>query len=74
MKDMLKTLAGIAISLLIAGVAGHYDRQDEEITEMKNDGTYWELSERYPGADEERLIELRDSLRGAEKRSGGRNQ
>lgn len=45
----------VGIALLIAG---HYDYVDEVITEMKNNGSYYELVEQYPNASEEDLVKL----------------
>jgi len=65
-KDFLKTCGGLAVFFLVAGVAGHYDHLDEKVAEMKNDGSYYELSERCPHASDEELVALRDSIEEAQ--------
>jgi len=65
MKDLLKTILGLAIFFCLAGVAGHFDRLDEEVCEMKNDGSYWVLSEKYPNISDAELVALHDSIQDA---------
>jgi len=65
-KDFFKTCGGLAVFFLLAGVAGHYDHLDEKVAEMKNDGSYYELSEKHPHASDERLVEIRDSIEEAQ--------
>ena len=48
----------IGIALLIAG---HCDYVDDVITEMKNNGSYYELVEQYPNASESELVKIYNS-------------
>ena len=51
-----------SFAILLVGVAllvaGHYDYVDEVITEMKNNGAYYELIEKHPNASEEELVKM----------------
>jgi len=67
-KNFLKTCGGLAAFFLLAGVAGHFDRLDEEVNEMKNNGSYWEMAESHPGLTDEELVELRDSIEEANRK------
>lgn len=48
----------VGIALLIAG---HCDYVDDVITEMKNNGSYYELVEQYPNASESELVKIYNS-------------
>ncbi len=49
--------AGIVICVALA-FAGTQDYRDEVISEMKNNGAYYELSEQHPHATDLELIRL----------------
>lgn len=49
----------IGIALIAAfSYAAKSDREDAILTEMKNNGSYYELSEQHPGASDAELIQI----------------
>ena len=49
----------IGIALVAAfSYAAKSDREDAILTEMKNNGSYYELSEQHPGASDAELIQI----------------
>lgn len=71
MKKILTTIkwlvAGMAIAAIF-GLAGQSDYEDAVIQEMKNNGTYYAMSEQHPDWDDAQLVEAYDSLRQANKK------
>lgn len=56
--DTLKVAAVAAFFIAAFGLAGHSDYVDNKVAQMKNDGSYWELSEKYPQASDGELVEM----------------
>lgn len=71
MKKIITTVkwlvAGTAIAAIF-GLAGQSDYEDAVIQEMKNNGTYYAMSEQHPDWDDSQLVEAYDSLRQANKK------
>jgi len=57
-KDTLWSVAVLFLLFVACGVAGRSDYQDAVVAEMKNNGSYWKLSQQYPQATDAMLIKL----------------
>lgn len=56
--ETLKAVGALILILALLGIAGHYDHQDNIITEMKDNGEYEAILEAHPGASEAELVKL----------------
>lgn len=54
----IKIIAVAVFLILALGWAGQSDYEDAVVTEMKNNGSYWKLSEQYPQASDTELIAI----------------
>lgn len=54
----IKVIVGAVLFLLALGWAGSSDYEDAVVTEMKDNGTYWKLSERYPAKSDAELVKM----------------
>lgn len=54
----IKIIAGFVFFILALGWAGSSDYEDAVVTEMKDNGTYWKLSEKYPAKSDAELVKL----------------
>lgn len=54
----MKYILMIIVIILALGYAGKSDHKDAVITEMKNNGSYYELLSEHPEASEDSLIEM----------------
>lgn len=61
----IKWLMSSAALIAIFAYAGRSDYQDAIIQEMKNNGTYYAMSDQHPDWDDTQLVEAYDSLRQA---------
>lgn len=57
-REAIYTFFGIVFIGIALLIAGHYDYVDEVITEMKNNGAYYELVQQHPDASEEDLVKI----------------
>lgn len=57
-KEFIYTFAAFVFVGICLLIAGHYDYVDAVITEMKNNGSYYELVEQYPDASESELVKI----------------
>lgn len=68
MKKTFYTILGACASIILLGLAGRSDKQDAVLCEMKNNGAYWELAEKYPQASDARLVEIYERERAGTRR------
>lgn len=54
----LKVIAFTAAGIAALAVAGNSDFTDAMVTEMKNNGSYYTLSEEHPQASDGQLVEI----------------
>lgn len=54
----IKIIAGFVFFIVAFGWAGSSDYEDAVVTEMKNNGTYWKLSEQYPTMSDADLVKI----------------
>lgn len=54
----IKVIAGTVFFIFALSWAGRSDYEDAVVIEMKNNGTYWKLSEQYPDATDAELIAI----------------
>lgn len=60
----MKALLCVVLFIVLLGIVGRGDYEDDVICEMKNNGTYWELVEKYPDASESQLVSIyKDELK-----------
>lgn len=65
-RNIIKTTFGVlitAVAIYALGWAGQSDYEDAVITEMKNNGTYYELSRQRPDMSEHDMVVYNDSIR-----------
>lgn len=51
----------------LLGLAGRSDYEDAVITEMKNNGAYYELSTQHPDASDSELVNIYENLKNENK-------
>lgn len=56
--SVIKITSISAIIIATLGLAGRSDYEDARIVEMKDNGSYYELSEQYPDATDSELIKI----------------
>lgn len=54
----MKEILYLAFVCLMLGIGGHYDYIETITSDMKANGVYYELSERYPLMSDEDLVEI----------------
>lgn len=62
----LRTALCVGAFFAALGYAGHMDYEDAVVCEMKNNGAYWELSEKNPQLTDGELVEIYERQRDAE--------
>lgn len=56
--SLMKYILMLIVLALALGYAGKSDYKDSVVTEMKNNGAYYELVRQYPSASEDSLITI----------------
>lgn len=56
--SVIKITSISAIIIATLGLAGRSDYEDARVVEMKDNGSYYELSEQYPDATDSELIKI----------------
>lgn len=58
LNKIMKYILTIIVIILALGYAGKSDHKDAVISEMKNNGSYYELSSEHPEASEDSLVKM----------------
>lgn len=69
-RTIIKSIYGIAVALVMfcsLGWAGQSDYEDAVITEMKNNGMYYELSAQHPQASDSELVNIYERIKNENK-------
>lgn len=64
-KDALLCVGFLAVFIIVFGIAGTLDYQDAVITEMKNNGRYWQMTEDNPDLSEAELVKRYEAEKAA---------
>jgi hypothetical protein len=69
-RTIVNYIYGIAVALVMfcaLGWAGQSDYEDAVISEMKNNGAYYELSAQHPEASDSELVNIYERLKNENK-------
>jgi hypothetical protein len=69
-RTIVNYIYGIAVALVIfcaLGWAGQSDYEDAVISEMKNNGAYFDLSAQHPDATDSELVNIYEQLKNEKK-------
>lgn len=65
LKDAFFCVGFLTVFFVTFGIAGTMDYRDAVVTEMKNNGRYWELSRERPDLSEAEMVKIYEAEKAA---------